>query len=73
MPFWDLLDLFLACLALAWSDSAQTSEYRITAKLDTARLRSISLAPQTGMAAKPSTPDQRDRSGYDGAAGGPHA
>lgn len=45
------LGLALASPALAWSGSASTGDYRVTATLDAnSRLQSVALAPQEGTA-----------------------
>lgn len=46
------IGLALASPAFAWSGSTVAGDYRVTATLDANRLQSISLAPQSGMAAR---------------------
>lgn len=48
-----LIGLLAATPALAWQGSSQAGDYRVTATLDANRLQSVSLTPQSGMAAKP--------------------
>lgn len=48
-----LIGLALASPAFAWQGSAQAGDYRVTATLDRNALQSVSLTPQSGLAAKP--------------------
>lgn len=48
-----LIGLLVASPAFAWQGSAQAGDYRVTATLDANKLQSVSLTPQSGMAAKP--------------------
>ena len=48
-----LIGLLLASPAFAWQGSAQAGDYRVTATLDANKLQNVSLAPQSGMVAKP--------------------
>ena len=48
-----LIGLLAASPAFAWQGSAEAGDYRVTATLDANKLQSVSLTPQSGLAAKP--------------------
>jgi len=47
------IGLLLASPAFAWQGSTQAGDYRVTATLNANRLQSVSLTPQSGIAARP--------------------